>query len=151
MKTTSYMENIIAREQALAAGSDEVLFLNEKGHLTEGTVSNMFLVTPAMSLVTPPVKSGLLPGITRKFVMELAAKQGIKVIEADVSLNELRHFSEAFLTNSIIEIVPLVSLAGRRGSDRITIGGGKPGQLTGQLITAYKEVVRQQASGTMSS
>jgi len=147
MKTTSYMANIIAREQAEASGSDEVLFLNEKGHLTEGAVSNLFLVTPSLSLVTPPVESGLLPGITRKFVMELAARRGIKIIEADVSLDELRHFKEAFLTNSLIEIMPLVELAGRRERDKIKIADGKPGQLTSKLMEAYKEVVRQETSG----
>ncbi len=146
MKATSYMANIIAREQAEATGSDEALFLNEKGHLTEGAVSNLFLVTPSLNLVTPPVESGLLPGITRKFVMELARLQNIKVTEADVSLDELRYFREAFLTNSLFEIMPLVALEGRRGSDRITIGSGKPGQLTKQLMAAYKEAVRRETT-----
>lgn len=147
MKTTNYMANIIAREQARAAGLDEALFLNERGHLTEGATSNLFLVTPSLNLVTPPIKSGLLPGITREFVIELAGLQDIKVIEADVSLDELRHFTEAFLTNSLLEIMPLVSLAGRRDRDKITIGSGKPGQLTRQLMAAYKEAVEQETAG----
>jgi branched-subunit amino acid aminotransferase/4-amino-4-deoxychorismate lyase len=100
LKTTSYLVNVMARRQAEAAGLDEAIFLNECGHLTEGSTSNIFLVRPSGGLVTPSLDSGLLPGVTRRAVMELAAEMCLVCAEGQVRIADLEHFSEAFLTNS---------------------------------------------------
>jgi len=145
LKSTNYLLNIRARLEAEAAGLDESLFLNEHGCITEGSISNVFLVTPASSLVTPPVESGLLPGITRQVVMELADSLGIDAVESEVKLTDLRQFEEAFLTNSLIEIMPLIEV--RESNDRVTsIGSRNPGPVTRRLMTAYRETVEQHTS-----
>ncbi|TRZ52704.1 MAG: branched-chain amino acid aminotransferase [Dehalococcoidia bacterium] len=142
LKSTNYLLNIRARLEAEAAGLDETMFLNEHGCITEGSISNVFFVTPAPSLVTPPVESGLLPGITRQVVMELADSLGIDAVESEVKLTDLRQFEEAFLTNSLIEIMPLVEV--RENNDNITsIGSGNPGPVTRRLMAAYREMVEQ--------
>ena len=96
--------------------------------MAEGSGSNVFFVK-ASGLVTPSLESGILPGITREVVMELAEALGISVTEGDVSLADLGRFDEAFLTNSVIEIMPLVAVRDEAGQT-ITIGSGKPGRIT---------------------
>lgn len=134
LKSTCYMENILARTMARAAGYDEAVFLNEQGYLVEGSTTNIFLVSHG-ELITPCFESGVLPGITRDAVLEIARTSNIKATERWVGLNELTEAEEAFLTNSILELVPLVSVEGR------PIGPGKPGKLTRDLLFAYRRVV----------
>jgi len=145
LKTTNYLLNIRAKLEAEAAGLDESLLLNEHGFITEGCISNIFFVTSASSLVTPPVESGLLPGITRQVVMELADPLGIEAIESEVKLADLKQFEEAFFTNSLIEIMPLVEV--RQSTDKIiSIGSGNPGRVTRRLMAAYREMVERHTS-----
>jgi len=145
LKSTNYLPNIRAKLEAEAAGLDESLLLNEHGFITEGSISNVFFVTSASRLVTPPVESGLLPGITRQVVMELADSLGIDAIESEVSLADLKQFDEAFFTNSLIEIMPLVEV--RESTDKvISIGSGNPGPVTRRLMAAYREMVEKHTS-----
>ncbi len=141
LKTTSYLGNVLARIEAQALGADEALLLNGRGFIAEGSTSNIFLVQEA-GLSTPPVESGILPGITRGAVMELARNLGIGVEEYEVRLEELADFEEAFLTNSVMELVPLVSVKDRKGR-AITIGSGGPGPVTRKLMAAYRELVKK--------
>ena len=145
LKTTSYLANILARLDAEAAGLDEAIFLNECGHLTEGSASNIFLVRPSGGLATPSLDSGLLPGVTRRAVLELAAAMRIASAEGQVRIADLEHFSEAFLTNSTMEIMPLVSVRDNE-EKTITIGSGKPGPITRRLMAAYREMVVRETS-----
>jgi branched-chain amino acid aminotransferase len=134
LKSTCYMENILARTAARAIGYDEAIFLNEQGYLAEGSSTNIFLVSHG-ELITPCFESGVLPGITRDAVLEIARTSNIKATERWVQLNELIEAEEAFVTNSILELMPLVSVEGR------PIGSGKPGKLTGDLLFAYRKLV----------
>jgi branched-chain amino acid aminotransferase len=134
LKSTCYMENILARMAARAAGCDESIFLNEQGYLAEGSSTNIFLVSHG-ELITPCFESGVLPGITREAVLEIARTSNLKATERWVQLNELIEAEEAFVTNSILELMPLVSVEGR------TIGSGKPGKLTKELLAAYRKLV----------
>jgi len=134
LKSVSYMENVLARMTARATGYDEAIFLNEQGYLAEGSTTNVFLVSHG-ELITPCFESGVLPGITREAVLEIARTSNIKATERWVELNELIEAQEAFLTNSILELMPLVSVEGR------PIGSGKPGKLTGDLLFAYRKLV----------
>ena len=135
LKSTNYLENLLAKQEAKAAGVDEAIFLNERDLLAEASMSNIFLVTDGV-LKTPRLENGILPGITRDAVLELAQKLGIETIEEDIWLDELLEAQEAFLTNSLIEVMPLVKVAGKR------IGTGKPGTLTGKLRDAYRDLVK---------
>ncbi|OGN96573.1 MAG: hypothetical protein A2Z77_00995 [Chloroflexi bacterium RBG_13_51_36] len=134
LKSTCYMENVLARTAARAAGYDEAIFLDEQGYLAEGSTTNVFLVSRG-ELITPCFESGVLPGITRDAVLEIARTLNIKATERWVEPNELIEAQEAFLTNSILELMPLVSVEGR------PIGMGKPGKLTGDLLFAYRKLV----------
>jgi branched-chain amino acid aminotransferase group I len=136
LKSTCYMENILARTAARAAGYDEAIFLNEQGYLAEGSTTNVFLVSHG-ELITPCFESGVLPGITRDAILEIARTSNIKATERWVQLNELIEADEAFVTNSILELMPLVSVEGK------PIGSGKPGKLTRDLLFAYRKLVEE--------
>jgi len=134
LKSTSYLESILARQEAREAGVDEALCLNEKGFLAEGSMSNIFLVADGR-LKTPGYDSGILPGITRQTVLELATKLGIDILECNIRLDELFQAQEAFFTGSLIEVMPLTEIEGK------PIGSGKPGSVTKRLIEAYRRLV----------
>ena len=144
LKSANYLLNVLARKEAEAAGLDESLLLNERGFITEGSISNVFFVAHS-GLVTPPVESGILPGITREVVMELADALGIDVTEGEVRLEDLGQFDEAFLTNSVMEIMPLVEVRDNAG-EVITIGSGRPGKITRRLMAAYRERVERETA-----
>jgi len=134
LKSTCYVENIFARMAARAAGYDEAILLNEQGYLAEGSTSNIFLASNE-ELITPSLESGVLPGITREAVLEIARPSNIKTMERQVELKELIEAEESFITNSILELMPLTWFEGK------LIGTGKPGQLTKELLAAYRKLV----------
>ncbi len=145
LKSTNYLLSVLAKMEATAAGLNEALLLNERGFIAEGSISNVFFVASQSSLVTPPLESGILHGITREVVMELADILKIKVAEAEVRLEDLEQFDEAFLTNSVMELMPLVEVSDKAGKV-ITIGSGKPGKITQRLMTAYREMVEKETA-----
>jgi branched-chain amino acid aminotransferase group I len=136
LKSASYLDNILARQEARETGADEALCLNEKDMLAEASMSNLFLVTGGI-LRTPALESGILAGVTRGVVLELAAQLGIKTLEQDIHPDELWAAEEAFLTNSLIEVMPLVEIGGK------PVASGRPGSLTRRFMLAYRELVRQ--------
>jgi branched-chain amino acid aminotransferase len=134
MKRLGYLDQVAAQAEARAAGADEALFLDTAGHLAEGAASNVFLVVGG-ALWTPPLSCGVLPGITRGVVLELAAASGIPVREEPVPPGALRDADEAFLTSSLRALVPVVAIGGD------PIGSGRPGPLTLRLLHLYRERV----------
>ena len=141
IKSANSLVSVLARMEARADGLDEALLLNEQGFIAEGGSSNVFFVKSS-GLLTPSLESGILPGITRGVVMELAEALGMGVTEDDVRLADLKQCDEAFFTNSMIEIMPLVAVRDDTGKT-ITIGSGKPGEITRRLMVAYKERVAE--------
>lgn len=133
MKTLNYLENVLARAEARTAGAEEALFLNTAGEWTEGTSSNLFVVS-GDRVQTPPVEAGLLPGITRAAVLRLGRDLGFTTTETPLPADALRSSEEAFLTGSLRGLVPLVSLDGR------PIGAGEPGPVTSALAAAYERL-----------
>ena len=138
IKSTNFLDNLIAHSEAVALGADEAILLNERGFVCECSTSNIFLVMGG-KLITPSVESGILPGITREAVLELANALGIEVVEREVRVAELLRADEAFLTNSIIEIRPITEIV-----DGKPIGLGKPGDVTKRLMTAYRELAERE-------
>ena len=136
LKTTCYLNSILARKEARDTGYDEAILLNEQGQLAEGSTSNIFLVSQG-KLVTPSLASGVLPGITREAVLEIARSLAIKIEEREVELKELTVAKEAFLTNSVMEIMPLTWFVDK------PISTGKAGPVTISLMSAYKELVNK--------
>ncbi|MEW6446486.1 MAG: aminotransferase class IV [Bacillota bacterium] len=136
LKSLNFLENILGKKEALASGADEGLFLNTAGHLCEGTVSNVFLVDRG-TLITPAVSSGLLPGITRKMIIQAAREAGFHVEECAVRPERLFTASEAFLTNSLLEVMPLVTV------DRRPVGTGRPGPTAQLLRELYRRAIEK--------
>ena len=135
-KTTSYLQNLVARAEASDVGADEALILNERGCLTEGATTNVFVVKGGVVL-TPATAFGLLPGITRNAVVDLAEARAA-VAHGLVPLGLAEQADEIFVTNSVIEIMPVTELAGR------AIGGGSPGEVTRTLARDYRRLVAEE-------
>ncbi len=112
IKSSAYFANLLARRYAKENGADEALWLNMDGNLTEGTATNFFIVSDG-ELWTPPASEGLLTGIARQIVMELAQKIGIAVREKPLPLSALDDADEAFVTNAVIGVMPLTKVEGR--------------------------------------
>jgi branched-chain amino acid aminotransferase len=142
IKSVNYLVSVLARREAAALGLDEALLLNDRGYIAEGGNSNAFFVK-ASGLVTPSLGSGILPGITRGLVLELAGALDISIKERNVSPSDLTAFDEAFLTSSVIEVMPLVAVRNEKGKN-LTIGTGKPGRVTRRLMDAYKKRVEKE-------
>jgi branched-chain amino acid aminotransferase len=109
LKTTSYAENVVARERARAAGAEEALFGNTAGNLCEGTGSNVF-VGVGGGLLTPPLSSGCLAGVTRELLLEL----DMPIEESDLPMTSVPYIDEAFLTSSTRDVQPIASIDARR-------------------------------------
>ena len=132
---------MLARRESAALGLDESVLLNDRGFIAEGGNSNIFFVRKGV-LVTPALESGILPGITRQLVLDMASDIGLNVAEEEIPPRSLRDFDEAFMTSAVIEVMPLVSILDANGG-QIDIGNGKPGAVTRSLMAAYMERVRK--------
>jgi branched-chain amino acid aminotransferase len=128
---------MLAMAQARREGAQEALFVAPDGSISEGTTSNLFTVSKGV-LTTPAADSGLLPGITREVVIELAKKEGMTVREALIPVEELLSAEEAFVTGSLKEVMPLTTVDGRK------IGDGNPGQVTHFLQERYRAAVEEE-------
>ena len=136
IKSLNYLNNILAKIEGLQAGCVEALMLNHRGEVAECTGDNIFLVTRGQ-LLTPPIDAGILEGITRAVVLELAIEAGIPVREIPLTKHDVYIADECFLTGSAAEVVPVVKVDSRR------IGDGRPGPITQRLLTRFHEITRQ--------
>ncbi len=139
IKSTNYLNNIIAKMEANHLGYAEVLMLNSEGYVVEGTGDNVFIYRNGR-LVTPPAHVGILKGVTRQTVMDLAQEMGIPVAEEVFTRHDVFNAEECFMTGTAAEIIPVVEVDGRG------IGSGKPGPLTQKLTEAYRALTK--VSGT---
>lgn len=137
IKSLQRVDDQLAREAARRQGADEALLLNTLGEVAECSASNVFIVSNG-KLCTPALDSGALPGVTRAAVLELAAGVGIEVLEETVEVGALRGAEECFLTNSVIEVMPLTHLDGK------PIGDGRPGPVTLRLRRSYRDLVARE-------
>lgn len=136
IKSLNYLNNIMAKLEGLQAGCVEALMLNHKGEVAECTGDNIFVVR-GERMLTPPPDAGILEGITRSAVMELAAKEGIDCREATLTRHDLYTAEECFLTGTAAEVIPVVEIDGR------PIGEGTPGPITKILKDCFHSLVRQ--------
>lgn len=130
VKSLNYLNNVMAKLEARDAGADEAIMLNVDGHVAECTGDNIFLVRGG-ELLTPPSSAGILEGITRGVVMELARKRGIKVCEKTLVRHDLYVADECFGTGTAAEVVPITEINKR------IVGDGKPGTITTQLMADF--------------
>ncbi len=134
-KTSNYLGSVLALHAVKQRGCDEAIVVGPHGELVEGATSNVFMVK-AGELITPPIEAGILAGITRKTVIELAAERGIRMREMQTHPADLYHADEAFITSTIRELVPVTRV------DDLVIANGKPGPLSLMLLAAYRERAR---------
>jgi len=131
IKSSNLLNNILAVREAQARGAEEPVLLNHEGFLAEGASTNVFVARHA-SLLTPPLSAGILAGITREVVLELAAALGIACREQPLHLDDLLSADEAFLTSTTREVVPV------RQVDEALVGNGRPGPLTRRVLEAFR-------------
>jgi len=137
IKSLNYLNNILAKIEAITAGFEEAIMLSPSGYVTECTGENIFVLKGAQ-LLTPPPYIGVLRGITRQTVMSLGAKLRLDVREELLTRHDLFNADECFLTGTAAEIIPVVKIDGR------TIGSGKPGPVTKRLLSAFRQVTNTQ-------
>jgi len=131
IKSNNLLNCALAAQEALRKGGFEGIMRNYRGELTECTTSNLFIVTGGAAL-TPPIESGLLPGITREFLFEIGKEIGVDVREQVLRDSDLFSADEAFLTSTTREAVPIVNVDDR------TIGSGRPGPVTKRLLEGFR-------------
>lgn len=136
IKGTNFLNNILAKIESIRAGAYEAIMLNWEGYVAEGTISNIFFVKSGI-LYTPALNTGILEGVTRGLVLDLARREKIETREHLIQPEELFAADECFITNTTIEIMPVTAVDGRR------VGNGKPGPITAALHKAYKDEVRK--------
>lgn len=131
IKSLNFLNNILAKQEALQSGAFDALMLNVEGHVTESTTSNLFFVRTGR-LCTPSIGCGILDGITRDVVLLLAQEHGIPVEEGTYTVEALRQAEECFLTNTSMEIMPACQI------DNHPVGSGRPGPLTIRLQELFR-------------
>lgn len=135
IKSLNYLNNILAKIEGLQAGCIEALMLNHKGEVAECTGDNIFLVRDG-ALLTPGLDAGILGGITRQAVIELAEEAGIEVLKVSLTKHDVYIADECFLTGTAAEVIPVVKV------DCRSIGTGKPGPMTLDLKKRFHELAR---------
>lgn len=135
VKSLNYLNNILAKMEAIRAGCLEAIMLNHKGEIAECTGDNIFVIKNG-TMRTPPIEAGILEGITRNFVMELARKQGVPVVEANMTRHDVYVADEVFLTGTAAEVIAVTKVDDR------AIGAGKQGPITKSLREAFTKAVR---------
>ncbi len=135
IKGTNFLNNILAKIEAVKAKAIEGIMLNWQGHVAEGTISNIFAVRKGI-LYTPHTDTGILEGVTRDLVLRLARRKKIPVKEVLLSPKALLAADECFITNTTMEVMPVTTI------DRKRVGSGNPGPVTAVLRQAYKDEVR---------
>ena len=139
VKSLNYLNNVMAKVEALKAGAKEGLMLNEQGYVAECTGDNVFVVKKG-EVITPPVSDGSLDGITRQVIFELCSELGISIRERSMARYDIYTADESFLTGTAAETIPMVKL------DEREIGDGKPGPISLRLIEAYRQKVRSEGT-----
>jgi branched-chain amino acid aminotransferase len=130
-----YVNSVLARLEAVNKGADEALLLNANGNVAEGTGENIFMIKKG-KIYTTPLSAGILEGITRDSVMDIAEDMGMPVTEKDITRSELYVADEVFMTGTAAEVQPIYSI------DGMVIGPGKPGPITLKLQKAFADAAR---------
>lgn len=137
-KSLNYLLGVVGRAYAARHGTDEGIYVGTNGALREGTTSSLFIVRDGSLYTVPTI--GILPGVTRRIVLDLAYRAGIRTVERPLHAQDLFEGDEAFLTSSLQEVVPLVHV------DNRPIGNGRPGVVTRKLQRLYRAAVRRETN-----
>ena len=141
MKSLNYLNSILGKIEANNTGADEAICLDKTGYVCEGVGENIFIVRNG-KLLTPPLSSGALDGITRALIIRIAKKLGIELIERDITPNEMFTADEAFFTGTAAEVAPIVEVNKRM------IGVGNPGPVTKRIMEQFEKAKNDPDEGT---
>jgi len=139
IKSGNYLNNLLAVKEAKKEGAFDAIMLNHQGHVTEGSTHNIWIVKDE-GVITPPLKAGILEGITRKNLLQLAKQNEIPSEQKNITPDELINADEVFLTSTTKEIVPIIQI------DNAPVGIGTPGPVTKKLISIYKDFIKEQTN-----
>jgi branched-chain amino acid aminotransferase len=137
IKSLNFLNNILARISAKDKKAFDALMLNARGYVTETTTANIFMVKKGL-LITPPLSSGILRGITRSAIILISRAIGTDLLEQDILPSDLYKADETFLTNTSLEIMPVVEVDGN------LIRDGRPGEITRRLLEEYRSLIAQE-------
>jgi D-alanine transaminase len=139
IKTTGLLPNVLAKMQAKEAGAREAWFVDGDGFVTEGGSSNAWIISKEDVLITRPAETGILRGVTRTTLLDLAKKEGLKVEERAFTVKEAKAAKEAFITSATTIVTPVILL------DSARIGEGKPGPLVKRLRSGFHAIAAWRA------
>lgn len=139
-KTLNYINNILAKIEAINANVDEAIMLDWRGYVAEGCGDNIFIVKKR-KLMTPPLTAGILGGITRQVIIEIVRRIGLEVEEKDITIHDLYNADEAFLTATGVEVHPIGEIDGRK------IGTGELGCITNTIVEEFKKETQRPEAG----
>ncbi|MBZ9937857.1 D-amino-acid transaminase [Mesorhizobium sp. BR1-1-16] len=140
IKTVSLLPNVLAKQKAKEAGAYEAWFVDKDGNVTEGSSTNAWIVTADGALVTRPATGGILKGITRTVIFELAARSGLRIEERAFSIEEAKAAREAFITAATTVVMPVVRI------DDQAIGNGSPGSIATDLRRQFHDFAEEAAA-----
>jgi branched-chain amino acid aminotransferase len=144
VKTTSWLNSVWAAGEAQREGFDEVVMLNERGEVSECTAANLFVVKDE-KVLTPPLSSGCLEGVTRGVLMEIASEAGTSVKEQTLHMEDLFSADEVFITSTNRNVIGAKEIAGH------AIGNGKSGEITNRLDNAFEAYIHEYVSRRLAS
>ena len=139
IKTVSLLPNVLAKQQAVEAGAEEAWFVDGEGRVTEGSSTNAWIVVGPAEVVTRPLGTDILAGVTRQTVLDAARDSNIRVVERSFTVEEAKRANEAFLTSTTSYVMPVVAI------DGTPVGDGRPGPVTRLLLDAYRRRVEGRA------
>lgn len=139
IKSLNYLNNVLAKIEANLAGVSEAILLNNEGYVSECTGDNIFIVKNS-EVITPPPFLGILEGVTRNAVLEIAEEMGLKASEKVFTRHDIYVADECFLTGTAAEMVPVVKVDGR------VIGNGEPGDITRKLLKEFRRLVESEGA-----
>lgn len=134
VKSLNYLNNIVAKIEAIKAGVDEAIMLNEHGYVAEATTENVFTVKDGI-ILTPPLSAGILKGVTRDTVIELSRSVGMSVEDRNITADELITAYEVFLTGTAVEIAPVTKINGKQ------IGDGEIGPVVRMVMENFRQLI----------
>jgi branched-chain amino acid aminotransferase len=142
LKSLNYIQSVLAKFQAIDAGTDEVVMLDHRGMVSEFHGSNLFMIKQGI-VHTPTSAAGILHGITRSRILKLAEELGYEIHERDITPYELLNADEVFLTGTMAEVVPVIRIQG------VPISDGKPGPVTREMIKGFQRMTQDPKEGTV--
>lgn len=142
IKSLNYLNSILAKLEAIAAGVNEAIMLDMRGFVSEAPTTNLFIVK-AGRIITPPTTASILHGITRERIIKLGRDLGYEVVEKDITLYELLNANEVFLCGTHAEITPIVKISGR------VIGNGNVGPITKRIIAEFQKITKNPQEGVL--